>query len=75
MEGGDVTEPHPYPTSLWFDTETLKALEKLQQQLGLSRSATIRYAIRRVAGNEDMHMDEIRASVRNLADLIGITSK
>lgn len=41
-----------HPTSVWFDDETKATLDRLTQELGLSRSKVVREAIRRMVADD-----------------------
>lgn len=56
------------PTSLYIDEETLKLADELAEEMGTSRSALFREAIRRM--REDERGNEIRSLVTRLFKVV-----
>lgn len=56
------------PTSFWLDDETQKTLESLAVDLGISRSAVVRDAIRLMKA--DPQMDSVRKLVAELGKVV-----
>lgn len=59
------------PTSFWLDAETQAILDGLTDDLGLSRSAVVRNAIRLM--KSDPQMDTVRKLVAELGKVVAAT--
>lgn len=60
-----------YPTSFWLDDEAKNLLTALAEDLGMTRSAVVREAIKRMA--TDPQMAEIRRLVHELEKAVSRT--
>lgn len=58
----------PQPTSFWLDADTREILDSLTQELGMSRSAVVRDAIRLMKA--DPEMDSVRRLVAELGKVV-----
>lgn len=59
-----------FPTSIWLDEETKGLLGQLEKELGLSRSAVIREAVRLMNSDTDHERAEVRRLVSELSRVV-----